>query len=69
MIRIASFNVENLFDRPKAMRSSDLSVGKAILAAYEKINALIQKDPYSAADKKRILDLLVELDILSLIHI
>ena len=63
MVRIASFNVENLFARPNAFRSADLSIGAPILAAYAEANALIKKPVYSAADKKRIRKLLVILDI------
>jgi endonuclease/exonuclease/phosphatase family metal-dependent hydrolase len=63
MIRIASFNVENLFSRPKVFDLSDWSAGKPVLKAYEKVNALLQKGSYSASDKRRIRDLLVMLDI------
>jgi endonuclease/exonuclease/phosphatase family metal-dependent hydrolase len=63
MIRIASFNVENLFARPKAFRSTDLTDAEPYLAAYGEVNELIKRDPYSAADKARIRDLLVTLDI------
>ncbi len=63
MIRIASFNVENLFARPKVFSSSKWSVGEPVLKAYAKINALIQKPNYTADDKKKIRDLLVKLDI------
>ena len=62
-MRIASFNVENLFARPNAFRSADLSIGKPILDAYAEVNQLIKKPVYSAADKKRIRQLLVILDI------
>ena len=63
MIRIASFNVENLFARPKAFNSSNWSVGEPILEAYREVNTLIQKAVYTPADKTRIRDLLVQLDI------
>jgi endonuclease/exonuclease/phosphatase family metal-dependent hydrolase len=63
MIRIASFNVENLFARPKVFDLPDWSVGKPVLKAYEKVNALLQKAKYRASDKIRIRDLLVKLDI------
>jgi endonuclease/exonuclease/phosphatase family metal-dependent hydrolase len=63
MIRIASFNVENLFARPKVFDLSDWSAGKPVLKAYEEVNALFQKPRYSATQKKRIRDLLVALDI------
>jgi endonuclease/exonuclease/phosphatase family metal-dependent hydrolase len=63
MIRIASFNVENLFARPKVFDLSDWNVGEPVLKAYEKVSALLQKAKYTASDKKRIRDLLVTLDI------
>jgi endonuclease/exonuclease/phosphatase family metal-dependent hydrolase len=66
MVRVASFNVENLFARPNAFRATDLSVGEPILAAYRDVNALIKKPVYSAADKNKIRNLLVTLDIYSI---
>jgi endonuclease/exonuclease/phosphatase family metal-dependent hydrolase len=63
MIRIASFNVENLFARPKVFDLSDWNAGEPVLKAYEKVSALLQKPRYSATDKIRIRDLLVALDI------
>jgi endonuclease/exonuclease/phosphatase family metal-dependent hydrolase len=63
MIRIASFNVENLFARPKVFDLFDWNAGEPVLKAYEKVSALIQKAKYSATDKIRIRDLLVALDI------
>ena len=62
MIRIASFNVENLFARPKVFDLSDWNAGEPVLKAYEKVSALLQKPKYSATDKIRIRDLLVALD-------
>ena len=62
-MRIASFNVENLFARPNVFRETDLSIGKPILDAYGEVNALISKSEYKPADKKRIRQLLVILDI------
>jgi endonuclease/exonuclease/phosphatase family metal-dependent hydrolase len=63
MVRIASFNVENLFARPNAFRETALSIGKPILDAYAEVNSLIKKATYTQANKKRIRDLLVVLDI------
>jgi endonuclease/exonuclease/phosphatase family metal-dependent hydrolase len=63
MIRISSFNVENLFARPKAFDSSDPAVAEPILNAYRDVNALIAKPQYTNADKTKIRDLLVVLDI------
>jgi endonuclease/exonuclease/phosphatase family metal-dependent hydrolase len=63
MVRIASFNVENLFARPNAFRSTDLTVAEPVLAAYAEVNELIKQPAYSDADKARIRNLLVALDI------
>lgn len=63
MVRVASFNVENLFARPNAFRSTDLHVAQPVLDAYAKVNALIKKPVYTKADKKKIRDHLVTLDI------
>jgi len=65
MVRIASFNVENLFARPKAFNTADWSVGRPALNAYREVNALFSNTTYSAADKQQIRDLLVVLDIYS----
>ena len=62
-MRIASYNVENLFARPKVFRTADWGVGEPKLAAYEQVNALFKKDAYSAQDKADMKSLLVELDI------
>lgn len=63
MVRIATFNVENLFSRPKAFRTDDPDLGTAIIGAYEEVNALFKKQPYTAADKAKIKALLVVLEI------
>jgi endonuclease/exonuclease/phosphatase family metal-dependent hydrolase len=63
MVKIASFNVENLFERPKAFRASDMNVAEPVLAAHKEVNELIKKPLYTDADKARILQLLVVLDV------
>jgi endonuclease/exonuclease/phosphatase family metal-dependent hydrolase len=63
MVKVASFNVENLFARPNAFRSTDPSIGAPIVAAYAEINELIKQPVYTTADKNRLRDLLVVLDI------
>ena len=63
MVRIASYNVENLFARPKAFNTADWSAGEPILAAYHEVNALMDNAYYSVPDKERIRELLVVLDI------
>ncbi|UXN74379.1 hypothetical protein N8D56_04115 [Devosia sp. A8/3-2] len=60
-MKIAAFNVENLFDRPKAFNSEDQAKGATITDAVAEINVLIGKEIYSDADKKRMLVLIKEL--------
>jgi len=62
-VRIGSYNVENLFARPKAFDPTDWSAGEPAVEAQAKFNALIARPNYSTADRKRMRDLLVTLDI------
>jgi endonuclease/exonuclease/phosphatase family metal-dependent hydrolase len=65
-MRIAAFNVENLFERARALNldewindpgsePSRWSAGRAALDAYSKLNALLRKERYTAADKTAII--------------
>ena len=54
-MRIASFNVENLFSRARVMNQDDWADGKSILTQFAKVNAILGKDTYSSADKAAIL--------------
>jgi endonuclease/exonuclease/phosphatase family metal-dependent hydrolase len=63
MIRIASFNVENLFQRAKAMNGDTFAEGRPILAAHREVNELFMEPDYTPAIKQRIKDLLIKLDI------
>ena len=65
MTTIASFNVENLFARPKVFSTGNWAAGRPILDAYSEVNSLLASATYSAAAKQRIRDLLVDLDIYS----
>jgi len=60
-LRIATFNVENLFSRPIAMGYEDNSVGQPYLDAYFELNSLFAKAQYSEQDKTRMLELLTDL--------
>ncbi|HOT06532.1 MAG: Endonuclease/Exonuclease/phosphatase family protein [Methanosaeta sp. PtaB.Bin039] len=60
-LRIASFNVENLFGRSKVLNFRDRSVGDEILSKIDSFQELLKKDVYFAEDKKRMLSLHKEL--------
>ncbi len=55
---IATFNVENLFERPRAMNLPTWSAGQPALDAAGELNLLFNKRAYPAADKRRMLQLL-----------
>jgi endonuclease/exonuclease/phosphatase family metal-dependent hydrolase len=63
MVRIASFNVENLFARPRALNMPTWAQGRPILEAYEEFNRRIAKAVYTASDRARLIDLLVKVDV------
>jgi len=56
MLKVASYNVENLFARPKAMNLGSWSEGKPVLELYQSLNSLLQKPVYTSSDKVKILD-------------
>ena len=62
-VKIASYNVENLFARPRAFNADDPAVGTAVVQAHAEFNALIANATYSAADRARMVQLLTTLDI------
>jgi endonuclease/exonuclease/phosphatase family metal-dependent hydrolase len=64
-MRIASFNVENLFSRARAMNLDSLSEGKPILSEYNRLTNLLLKTEYTAEDKSSILESLERLDLLN----
>lgn len=66
-MRIGAFNVENLFERARALNQDEWmdepgvdpsrwSAGRKALDAYAKLNALLRKSAYSATDKAAIVD-------------
>ncbi len=57
-LRVATFNVENLFSRPKAMNFPTWKQGQPILDDFHRLDALLSQDSYSAKDKAAILALL-----------
>lgn len=75
MIRLASYNVENLFQRAKILNRNEwvaqgadvsrMAAARDILDAVGKLNALIAEPVYTPAIKNRILDTLDTLDLLT----
>lgn len=57
-MRLASFNVENMFDRAKALNLENWSDGKPVLEAHKELNTLFNNASYSPADQLRMLELL-----------
>jgi endonuclease/exonuclease/phosphatase family metal-dependent hydrolase len=62
-MKIASYNLENLFLRATALNGPTNEATRAVLDAHAKINAILNKAAYSAADKRRVIDLMKELGI------
>ncbi|HEX5728208.1 endonuclease/exonuclease/phosphatase family protein [Microbacterium sp.] len=62
-IRIATYNVENLFSRPRAMNQPE-PVAAAVLRAHALINELFELEVYTPAVKAEMLVLLKELNLL-----
>jgi endonuclease/exonuclease/phosphatase family metal-dependent hydrolase len=63
-VRLASFNVENLFARAKALNTVSWATGRPVLAAYEKFNAVAGHAEYTEQDKADMLDALEVLEVL-----
>ena len=57
-MRIATYNVENLFSRATAMNSDDPAKTTEVLADVAALQTLIEQPAYSEADKARMLELL-----------
>ena len=63
-MKIAAFNVENLFDRAKAFNSDDPTAHQQVLDDHAELNKLFEKDVYTPADKARMLVLIERLGML-----
>lgn len=55
---IATFNVENMFERPKALNMDTWKDGKSILEDYSRLNHLIQEEVYTDAIKTELLEIM-----------
>ena len=62
-MRIASFNVENMFLRAKALNLSAWAEGRPALERYSKVSALLNQVTYAPHDKVEIAKLLTELEL------
>ncbi len=60
-MKIAAFNVENLFNRAKAFNEESDGAQRVIKAVTE-LNSLFEKDVYSDQDKRRMLELIDDLE-------
>lgn len=60
-LKLASFNVENLFSRAKILNLQSKQLTEQLLDKVAELNTLLAKDPYSTADKTAIKKLLGEL--------
>jgi endonuclease/exonuclease/phosphatase family metal-dependent hydrolase len=58
MMRIASYNVENLFERAKVMNLESWIEGKPILNAYAALNNLLAQASYTQATKNKMVELM-----------
>jgi endonuclease/exonuclease/phosphatase family metal-dependent hydrolase len=57
-MRIATFKLENMFDRPRAMNLATWAEGRPALEAHQRLNELFNRATYNAATKRQILELL-----------
>jgi hypothetical protein len=63
-VRLATFNVENLFSRAKALDTADWAAGEAPLAAFDTFNRTASRPVYSDVDKQTMLQALETLQYL-----
>jgi endonuclease/exonuclease/phosphatase family metal-dependent hydrolase len=60
-VRIASYNVESLFERPVAMNQETWADGRQALEWFAQLNTVLNKDAYTDQDNASIVDLLRKL--------
>jgi endonuclease/exonuclease/phosphatase family metal-dependent hydrolase len=63
-MRLASFNLENLFERAKALNQDTWAEGKVILDRFARVNTILNEETYTAADRTAILTGLEQLGVL-----
>ena len=57
-MRLAAFNVENMFNRASIMNLPTWEQGKQVLQDFSQLSDLIQKQPYSQSDKNKMIDIM-----------
>ncbi|MBI4665288.1 MAG: hypothetical protein HY751_02630 [Nitrospinae bacterium] len=57
-MRLATFNVENMFERPKAMNLESWEDGRGALEDCHRLNQLIARASYSENDKSEMLEIM-----------
>ncbi|MGQ0443710.1 MAG: endonuclease/exonuclease/phosphatase family protein [Beijerinckiaceae bacterium] len=62
-MRLASYNVENLFQRVRAMNRETWAEGKNVLKMHADLNGILGKSSYSSTDKTKIVELIKKLGI------
>jgi endonuclease/exonuclease/phosphatase family metal-dependent hydrolase len=62
-MRLATYNVENLFDRAKIMNLDNWSAGKPLLNAFAALNALLGETSYTTAAKAKMVEHMQFLDL------
>ena len=62
-MKLASYNVENLFQRAKAFNLATWDEGREVLQWQAELNRILGKTKYSGQDKKKIVDLMKKLKI------
>lgn len=60
-MRLAVYNVENLFSRPKVMNQEDWDEGRETLTHYSELSSLLGETNYTAARKAKMVDLMGKL--------
>jgi endonuclease/exonuclease/phosphatase family metal-dependent hydrolase len=60
-MKLAVYNVENLFNRARVMNQDDWSDGKAKLADFSALNSLLGEEAYTAAIKQKIVEKMIAL--------
>jgi endonuclease/exonuclease/phosphatase family metal-dependent hydrolase len=60
-VRIASYNVESLFERPVAMNQETWADGRQVLEWFAQLNTILNNDAYTDQDKASIVELITKL--------